>query len=417
MSGKDYAFSPGGDIYEQRGRLTFSWRPNTKLIQGNNIRNIEAFIDDLVTKTRPNERPIGDLFILSHGNDAGYMKLALDGTSKVPSKKIVAKHTHYEDLEKAVAKGTVQIPDVLHKSQTNPPVKINVHIRGCRIGQSPTFVQKLWEAFSNPLSVIPLSVTAPKHFHFNGGPGGRGTRTETELGTAEYLAYSFQLNRPDAPNGKPGGMYQFATKKDAVDAFDNGVNGTKFKFIPNRATPPVARDVPRKVWEDIIPENVIDTGTRDPNIDVNVGMDIGDGRTTLSLPHLFRHELGTGGHTVKNINSDPGNNASREVVAKADIKGLDVFQSTHAFPMYVRYGYDNADDFLDSYTWECKWKKKQIHCSLRRHEYTVMVPVTDPDPPHNLFFNGYPAPNSLLFAHPPPKPLLHTDDRLFLTVP
>jgi hypothetical protein len=407
MSGKDNAFSPGGDTYEIRGRLTFSRRPNTKLIQENGIRNIEAFFDHLVTKTRPSEIPIGDLFILSHGNDAGYMKLALDGTSKVSSKKIVAKHTHYEQLEEAVAKGTVQIPDVLHKSQTNPPAKINVHIRGCRIGQEPIFVQKLWEAFRNPLSVIPLSVTAPKHFHFNGGPGGRGA-TGSALGSVEYLAYSFQLNRPDA--------HQFATKIDAVDAFDNGVNGTKFKYIPNRATPPVARDVPRKVWEDIIPNNVMVEGTRGPDIDVNVGVDIGDGRTMISLPHLFRHELIWSGHTVPNISSDPGNNPSREAVAKADIKGLDVFQSTHDFPMYVRYGYDNADDFLDSYTWECKYKNKKIRCSLHRHEYTVMVPVTDPDPPHNLFFNGYPAPGSGLFANPPPKPLLHTDDRLFLTV-
>ena len=82
MSGGDYAFAPGGDpVYDERGRLLFLRKPNCTLIQKSGVKNVEAFIKDLVSNTGPSQRPIGDLFILSHGNDKGWMEIDLDSGS------------------------------------------------------------------------------------------------------------------------------------------------------------------------------------------------------------------------------------------------------------------------------------------------------------------------------------------------
>ena len=142
-----------------------------------------------------------------------------------------ATFTTYEVLLQAVQPPhSVLIPDSLHISPPNPPVQFNVHIRGYRIGGSPVFVAKLKEAFGTP-----TTVTAPLHMHFPGGLGIRGSRSDTSAASMEYLAYSFELFRPSAPNGRPGGKYQFKTKGDAVDAFDKGVNGNKFKYHRKRS--------------------------------------------------------------------------------------------------------------------------------------------------------------------------------------
>ena len=117
------------------------------------------------------------------------------------------------------------------------------------------------------------------------------------------------------------------------------------------------------------------------------------------------------------LTADPGNNASRLAILRDDIKALPEFQSTFPLPMYLRYGYTNFDDFFDGFTWTFTWrdKKKRLFCQGHRHVYMVMVPVVDPDT-DLLFFNGYSAPAQGYFQQPSPKPLLHTDKRLFLTV-
>lgn len=418
----DYGFAPGGTGYDYFGRRLLGRIPNTKVISQHSILTVESFITHLTNTANNGEidgEPVGDLLIVSHGNSAGWMAIDLDNSSLDPKGK-PARTTTYEVLEQAVASNSVQILPELHG--TDSPIPFDVHIRGCRIGQSPKFVEKLKEAFGSPRSVI-----APKHFHFAGGIGRKRKRRRlkniTMYGSYEHLNYSFVLFRKPRLFSSPSTA--FKTKKEAVDAF----HSHGFEFIDESA-PDGRSPIPKSKWKKWIPRNVKKRRTTKPRYKVKLGQNIGRGLEILRIEHQFRHRIGRFSWTVTGLMQDPGKgaakkaakNALREVELRGSIKANADFQSTHDFAMYKRAGYTNVDDFLDGYAWRCNWRKKdkELFCIGRRHEYTVVVPIVDP-PTQHLIFNLFPAvdshgnitANSGLIRV---NKLLHTNSDLFLTV-
>ena len=422
----DYGFAPGGTDYDEMARLLLD-RMNIELIHQEDIRDIEGFIRHLETSIPNNKKPIGNLFIASHGNSSGWMAIDLDKSTKNPNG-TEAKDTTYDVLIEAVKieNKTVQIPKELHCPEGDPcddPVEFDVHIRGCRIGQSEPFVKKLKEAFHSP-----RSVTAPKHFHFTGPVREERDEYFINWGSFEYLAYSFDLFRPHVPGEESKvkrlspNVRQFLTKKEVVDALVE-------------RTPPClfidGEEVPRSLWQmkGLIPDKPDNVKKESPMYlthHFKLGLDIGLNITTFPLKYEFRHEKETYPFDVPGIDTDPVTNAAKREKLRDAIENDEHFQEPpdYPFPDYMAYGYASAKDFIDGLTWHCNWNKEdeKLECIGTRHVYTIVVPIVDPpivDPAnyhssHNLLFNLYPVAGSgLVRDH---HPIKHTDPKFFLTV-
>ena len=170
-------------------------RPDTTLIHSSDpklIPDVQAFIRKLVDDSHVT-KPVGDLFILTHGSEDAWMQIDLDSTSKDRDNKTLAKHTRGNVLIQAIRDETVKIPDTLHQkpptppNPPDPPVEFDVHIRGCCIGKEGLFVRKLKDAFKSP-----RFVTAPKHAHYVAPKPYEITSIPDRVlhkGTYEYLAY------------------------------------------------------------------------------------------------------------------------------------------------------------------------------------------------------------------------------------
>jgi len=422
----DYGFAPYGidPHYENARTLLRERDPQTKVIDDINIKDVETFIKHLRIESSI-KKPIGDLVIVSHSLDSGWMDVDLDTTSTVEDKvgSDPAEHTTYEVLVQAARDKSVRIPDSLHQKPPpdppGPPIPFDVHIRGCRIGKSPPFVKKLKEAFHSP-----NIVTAPIHFHFV-APYLSKRRPIKLWASFECLLYAFQILRPHVPIKKAKkmprsetGKRQFLNKQEAVEAFDK----KGFEYIPKKPPPTVAgTKVPIQVWKKWIPDNVIDMGKPlyQKYENIKLGVDIADGSnrdlphlTQLGVQHQFRHELDKHEQSSIKTAAKPANKAEEKEILTKAIKEDPLFQDDYGLPMYVRHGYTKVEDFLNGLNWFCNPSKdgKLLTCTGYQDVYTVLVPVLDPDNNNNLFCNVFPFPGSGIKLY---KNLSVIDGRLF----
>jgi hypothetical protein len=383
MSGKDYGFVPGITPYDRKGHELLKRKPNTTVIPPPTIPHVEAFIKHLDANVA---KPVGDLWILAHGNDSGFMRIYLGSSS--------TKYATYEVLVDIVndPNQPVRIPASLH---TGP---FDVHISGCQIGQAEPVVNKIKEAFDSP-----RKVTAPKHMHII-GPEYKSPFTG--LASYEFLRYSFELFR--LPGLQPPGT-QFRTKPEIVDAFDN----QGFRFIRNGAT---GVPVPRKLWKKVIRKYITITGAAKTYDYFNLGQNIGHGVTRLRLACTFEHRRDPFVYNIPQVVTDPGTQSEMMDKFKANIEANPEFDPAYAFPQYERYGYTNPKDFLDGYSWHCEWlqNNQSMRCTGTRVVYAVKVPITDPAT-QNLFLNFFPDPVTGT-GYSEVKTLKRTDKRLFLRV-
>ena len=406
----DYAFAPGGTPYDRLSRVLLRRMPNTTLIDASALAqpaagpasfDVAAFINHLQA-TAAIAKPVGNLLIATHGNASGFMTIDLDRVS-LDETNNDATTTTYEVLVQAIASGSATIHTVLHANPPNPAVAFDIHIRGCRIGQQPRFVQKLKQAF-----VRARSVTAPKHFHIVGGVGSRRKRL-TRYGSFECLFYSFSLSRIARPPGVPSdpAIHNFRDPPEAVAQF----NGAGFTFIDGTA-------VPRGRWQSWIPRKNL--RPRSPGRPVRLGQNVGRNFRRFRLDHTFRVRTQPFTVTVPGIAANPGTDPQREAILRNYITAHPAFQANHAFPFYERHGFATANAFLDGHRWGCVWDQdaSTLICVGRRRVYTVIVPVLDPATNQNpirqhLFFNLFPAAGSGLVRV---TRLNVGDPRLFLTV-
>jgi len=260
----DFAFAPGRTGYDSLMRQLFTNRPNTQLVQGRTLRTIADFLNRL--HTGPGiTLPADDLCIVSHGNDRAWMQIHLDTTQRVNTTFEAADAAvtgHGDPFGTGVTAGSVEIPnDVNHDSAGNLNA-MATNFRGCRIGVSEPFVDKLKEALGNE-----SPVTAPKHFHevFQLG----------NIGMMEFLIYSFTVLNKTA----------FANKAAVVAAFDAAGSST-----PPRLTFRDGSAIPSANWTGWVPDNVGVGHRTTRTVFINLGTTLGT-QSRIRLGIDFRHDV------------------------------------------------------------------------------------------------------------------------------
>lgn len=347
----DYGFATGTTGYDYRMRLLLRVRHNTELVWRRSDTNIAAFINFLDTSDII-PKPIGNILIGSHGNDEGWLQIDLDGGASTD--------IDYEVLENAITSGSVVIPNSLREQPDGTLVPIDIHIRGCQIGKSLKFMLKLKEAFDGV-----NRVTAPKHFHIIDIAQSRGI--------FEYLGYGFKIIRKE----------RLLTKPQARTSFQEGV----FRFINES-------DVPDNRWKSWIPrrKRLNKPKTITKRFYVKLGQTIGS-QTDLRVKREFRHKRRKFHFFPISIvlSSNPPNENARMGKLRNFLANHDLFKSGHDYPIYERYGYSDLNDFLNAWKWRFIWRAstKKLICLGWWHEYTVIVPITDPNN-NNLIYNFYP---------------------------
>jgi len=373
----DYAFAPGQTDFDKMLGEFYARRPDTTLIGARGLKTVAQFLEHLES-TAAIDKPTGDLFIVSHGNDRAWMKIKLDDQADA--------NTTYEVVEKAVTSGSVRLAADINHDLDGTLASTSLNFRGCRIGDAEPFVDKLKEAFGGE-----SPVTAPKHFD--------DVYKQPGIGSFESLSIGFELIRPEA----------IADKAAAIDEF----KGEAFTFLDGSL-------VPDDIWDKWIPRNVTRTGHRDV---LTVYLELG--RTIGALKKLrgaveFRHDVPTFTFTISGLASLPAKDdrldTLRQGMNSAAATANSNWADAHPLPMFKRYGFDSIDEFVDGFTWAFSWnsKKKLLIANGRQHMYTVVVPITNPPDlsTGKLVYNFAPVPGG---GDPATAEMLTSDGSLFYT--
>ena len=399
----DYAFAPGRkkNEYAQKMRQLLTNRPQTTLIDKKKIRTVKQFREHLESSTLV-PKPIGNLIISSHGSDSGWLQIKLDNLSPTI--------LNYESLKEVKDRDTIKIPNTLVENSEGEKAPLIIHIKGCKIGAPDAlpFMELLKIAFGANAS----AVTAPMHFH--------ATKPNAPPGAAfEFLSYSFSIFQKN----------ELTTKSAVVFALQKSA----FSFISVGSSPPQL--VPDGLWNALIPENVKALKKTPKREYFRLGETAG-GQTKIKITREFRHKTRQYSITLNGpANAIPERTAERMSILTDAISNHPTFQSGYGYPIYKRYKYTNTTDFIEGLEWTFtpNQKKGKLKCVGTRHEYTVVLPITDPASDStpfpsdsaeekewrkwylkkNLIFNFFPKKGS---SDPTVINLLETDNRLFGTV-
>jgi hypothetical protein len=386
----DHAWIPGGDRDSRMAKQLCKDRVLAPSLDTHvvDLKTVKL-LTDLYTElefTSSVAKPIGDLLLISHGNDSGWMSLDLDSAA--------ATTTSFQELKKILdpanvhRKTALRIPPTLYTTAASTVGPTRILLGGCRVGGAPKFVDALKDVLGG---VVPI--VAPKHFHMFSARIRRLSKTTfLLLGTYEFLCYAF-----GAVSTTPLG------RSDLEKALhDNPKNVT----IDGNTVPEATFDgwLPK-----VLPRGL---GKFDMPVTVPLGRKI-DKQTTLS-PGQFRHQAGK--YTVRFKNPIPA--VRTKAGLKAELAARDTMQPAWGFPEYEQYGHDSFDEFFASFDWTRPKKdlNPQVWTGLR-HEYLVLVPITSmvPADKGKLFYNFFPPrTGSTLSAI---KELDETDSRLFYRTP
>jgi hypothetical protein len=375
----DYSFAPGTTSQDGRARQMFSRRPDTTLIRANRRRStVKQFIDH-ITDEDDITKPVGDHLIATHANSQGFIFIPLFPGQSGP--------TDFETIQKTIdeAEKSIEINDDTIGYTAGDPVTKGFHIKGCNIGKTVPFLEKMKEALGGN-----VEITAPIHFHV--------LHWLSRLGIFEGMAYEFNFNRKEP----------YESRDEVLTTFrDEG-----FLLYDGSA-------VPDDSWENWLParisKNQLKTRQRlSRALRVNIGAPI-DTTSTLSHEIQFRVTPNTFTYTIEYPDraSVPTETADRETALEDALNADDLFSSSHEFPMYERWGYDSIDNFIAGYNWRFNRNGKNLVCRGTRYEYTLSPPVLDIST-DNYIFNFYPnegSPNpAILYG------LLITDNQFYQTV-
>ena len=372
----NFAFAPGVTGYDRLARRLFTNRPNTQLIQRRGLNTVAQFFGHLDTTVNI-PLPADDLFIASHGNDRAWMQIQLDGSQ--------AGGTDYEAAEAAARSGSVRLPKDVNHNSDGTLALMSVNFRGCRIGAAPRFVDKLKEAFGDQ-----SPVTAPTHIHEIFPLG--------EIGMMEFLNYSFSVDSRTA-----------LRDKDAVVA---ALKDKSYTFRDGTA-------VPEASWTKWVPRNVAVGHRNSRRVFVRLGRSLGT-RESIRATIRFRHDEPQFSFQIRGLpglpaKADQLDTLRQKLKLDADNAGS-MFAATHPFPLYERYGRSSVDNFVDNLEWSFSWdaKHREMICVARQHEYSVLVPITDPPDvaTGKLIYNFYPKAGS---PHAAVDELLTSEATMFYT--
>jgi hypothetical protein len=415
----DYGFAPGpekDDQFTYAGRLRrfFQRRAQTRLVNRKGVGTVNEYVNFLKNDTSgcPANcfvvRPIGNVLLGAHANLNGGVRVQMfRGQAQVDNQ---AGLSDFETLEATLADPSNQgrsilLPDPLIGPD---PTTHFFHFRGCNLGKATKFLTKWKQALGGK-----IQVTAPKHFH---GVSELNKRLDDDRGTWEFMQYEFILRSP--------------TRLASTDALAAALAALQPKLTFADGT-------------------AVDDGNWGPWLK---GLNIKNGST---IPLFWPLTVGVTNKTKLRLGrvltvANPGFKIRFDFPSEAQVP-LDEptqrqtmrqfllndaghpppsrYTPAHPFPIYERRGFADFDAFFNAHTWSFK-KVSRIEkvqgvktriWSLQvigdRFVYTVMIPITSPNPGPDPVLNTTVLvnfiPNS---GTAPPGELLESDEKYFATV-
>jgi hypothetical protein len=342
----DYAFVPGfGDTALQVLAKAYERRPQATLVVLQNPPDtLSSFLAALEfgIETMGFDQA-GDLLVGAHGTQSGYLLLAMDPSHPSPA--------NYETV-KSLA--TIKIPAGVGTASTS------VRLGSCNLGSARPFLEALKTALGNP-----KSLSAPRYVHAFHYPSG------TDYW--EYMQYDFSVL---------GDYYgaPLASRDDVVQKFIQA----DFKLLDDTV-------VPSANWETWVPTKAklnldpwflqeFDFPFLVKNVDTFMA--------GFAYAHWGTyHEHTTVTLPINDVILDV-NTARNTLVEQLSQDGR--FKPNHPFPIYVRFGYDSTQSFVDGWDWS--WYPEGTN-ALKffgwRYRYQLNIPVSEPVT-NQWIFNYYP---------------------------
>jgi hypothetical protein len=361
----DYLFVPGSEASEQLGRQIISRRPNTALIERPPAQN--HFVGLLARLGAASvNHPIGDILLVAHGLQSGEYY--------IPLSRSVGSPCDFEKAADAVTADTIRLqPDLLRAASTDTLQTITVRLRGCNIGKARPLIEKLQQAIAPAGGAV--NMTAPLHFdEFHAIHGG----------WVEYLAHKFTL-RVAQPFKDASGH---ADRPGLLAAFD----AEGFTYLDGTA-------IPTASWSNWVPTNIHPSSANwRQSFNFTVDLDpAANGQTTVAIHREYRYEQLpiTWTWTAPDPGTDTARlNLLRTSLPQGEVNRRHLYDPSYDWPLYERMGFTSIDDMVDNLDWVFPYRHGTFHYRAIRHEYTVMLPITDPPAtganPVMQFYNFFP---------------------------
>lgn len=383
----DYAFVPGETVHELNLKEFYKRRPNTILVEevaGKAIVRVDEFLNYLKVEATI-IKPIENIIIAAHGNDSGYMGITF-ADIRFNNSTSPDSYTIYETLEVADNSKINNIDPSLIDANTK------LHIKGCDIGQSTPFVQKMKACFGGI-----VLVSAPKYSHT--------MYPITELGILEYFSYDFTIVTRNYFKGKNA-------RRDLIKA----LQVANFKFLDG------VTKIPNTLWTTWLPRAVSE-GDRVVGFPVNflpiLIDDTGTNLTSYKMDILGAFSAYTDPYEYiipYASGNAPKNLATQKNDLLSNLNSDPRFSATHPLPTYARYHYNSIAEFIAGFNWKFSLQNnnKELNCYGTRIIYSLAPPITNnPLGANTLICNV--SPNSGNTSPTTPQ-IVETDTRLFLTV-
>jgi len=397
---RDYAIVPGGTTFDARMRKFIQARTNTILLQNPLLSTLQEFVQGLATSNEITN-PIRHLLIVSHANIQGSFKISLYPSAKV------AEVVRYEDLEDAVAKKSILLDVSLmmpRPVESDGISKPQLRLIGCEIGGQAAYMRKFKEALGGQ-----IVLAAPKQRVI-------GASLVVSLaslnGEVAYMAYHFRAVFPTPPRKGPA----ISNKRALIGAFVDLVKKKQQDFLLENGAAVPASSWTRWIPTDLNAQPILTPNDKPREFPNDVTVPIR--RLHMSAPRQFayikqRHFF-DGPSTIE-LKKDTGKEADRKQAARADLEKFPRFTAKHPFPEYVRYGYENMDEFMAGWNWQFSYddKKKALTYDPIRDEYHIWQPITRVAD-GTLVLNYYPtSPAAKKSNNPPPIIMLNVSDPFF----
>ena len=352
----DYGFGTGNDGFNRLARRYVGELPDTRVLTRRRMNSVEDFVDRLENGDDI-EAPIGNLYIISHANQEGWLQISLDDVRRR------FRGTNYEVAEEAEQNASVDLDEFLFEPEDGGPTRLRfLRIVGCNVGKAEVFVDKLSDAFGSH-----VRVRAPKHLN---------VISRRRRGMYESFQYSFELSRPD----------HIRSRDAIVQAFqDEG-----FKFYEGTDADPNLFEawIPRRLNRRFL-RNGGRARSRHEHGRPTLNRAI-DGESALRTGIDIKHSQRTYSFRINYDGiSPPRDRADQMDALREAFERSDEFDDGHAYPHHERYGHDSLDDFIDGWSWRFRRRRRRLDCTGTRHNYRVAVPLVHIHTGH-LIYNFVP---------------------------
>lgn len=351
----DFGFGTGNDGFNRLGRRYVEERPDTRVLFTGRMNSVEDFVDRL--ENDPDiDTPIGNLYVISHANEEGWLQISLDDVRRRFG------GTNYEVADEAEQSGSVDLDTFLFEPDGGgPTLRRFLRIVGCNVGRAEPFVNKLSDAFGPH-----VRVRAPRHLNMI---------AERRRGMFECLNYSFELAVPDA----------LADRAAVVQAFRN--HG--FRFYEGTAADPNLFEawIPRRLNRSFLRRGG-SVRSQHEHGRPTLGRRI-DGEERLRIGIELEHVRRTFNFSINFDGIDAPTRRPKQMDALRDsIKRVPIFDDAHPYPQYRRFGYDSVDEFIDGWSWRFdrpQGNRRRLNCTATRHDYRISVPLVEIQSGHLLY--------------------------------